>query len=894
MSDQRHDPATTPPPRGDDAGADSGPGRSQPTSRATLQPERWRRIAGVVEVALELDPATRSAYLEMLGRANEDLRWQVLAVLRAVGVVSSGDPLSEPTLPAAPLMKDRIGPWRVLELLGRGGMGAVFLAERDDEAYERRVAIKVISAGFEAPMVYRRFLAERQILAGFDHPYIARLLDGGAAHDGRPYLVMEYVDGVPFDRFCFERRVDLRARLFLFLKVCSAVAYAHRKLVVHRDLKPSNILVTADGEPKLLDFGIAKLLDPAGLPVELEATQTANAVLTPKWASPEQLRGEAISTGTDVYALGLLLFKILTGHLPHPEKQGLVETLESRNQVARPSREIEESGDTVLEAWPGASPRSVAQRLRGDLDNIVRKALRFEAAHRYPSVSALADDLRRFLDGRPVSATRDSLTYQSGKFIGRYRWQVLAAAVLFVSIVTTASVALYQANAVRREQAVTQLALESAEAQASRAEASQSFLASLLRAADETERRRQGLSLEDLLSEGLERIEEGAVADPAARLDLLSMLSISFLEFRDIDSSLRTLELATEAARESGADPLERANLLARLGTHLVFNNRFEEGAAACEEALEVAPPEAREVRLGCLATVRYSLEVLGRLSASATVTRQMMEIVGDMDEAELYGFMRRETNVLDDSIAKGHVEVAYYWTRSLAQIWASGGFGDLAIPPGSLDLMIALVEKQAYAEASALAVHRFGGDRFFHEHDIFTANAMLTWIDALLGLGELAEAGVRLDAVESMTAARLEDAAADPRARYLEGAIHYRRALLAGLLGDVDGRRRECAAALAISESLREELGFFLPVERLHLETLLEDGRLEEAGPLLSSLLDLGYRRPSTLRKARAAGLSPEPVEPLPDLAVELPANVEAIFQRLRPMPMPWERADP
>ncbi|MEO1370620.1 MAG: serine/threonine-protein kinase, partial [Acidobacteriota bacterium] len=291
MSDQRRDETPKPGPPAVGAGAGGGERPSSGSgsgSKTPLDPERWRRIAGIVEVALELDSATRAAYLEMLGRSNEDLRWQVLGVLRALGVVSSSDPLSEPTQPLPSSVQDRIGPWRVVRLLGRGGMGAVFLAERDDEAYERQVAIKVISAGFEAPVVYRRFLAERQILASFDHPNIARLLDGGAAHDGRPYLVMEYVDGVPLDRFCFDTGADLRARLRLFLKVCGAVAYAHRQLVVHRDLKPSNILVTPEGEPKLLDFGIAKLLDPAGLPQELELTRTANAVLTPKWASPEQ------------------------------------------------------------------------------------------------------------------------------------------------------------------------------------------------------------------------------------------------------------------------------------------------------------------------------------------------------------------------------------------------------------------------------------------------------------------------------------------------------------------------------------------------------------------------------------------------------------------------------
>ncbi|MEM8995728.1 MAG: serine/threonine-protein kinase [Acidobacteriota bacterium] len=895
MSDQRHDETSKPRTpavgggegRGDGASPESGSG-----SKTALDPERWRRIAGVVEVALELDSATRAAYLEMLGRSNEDLRWQVLGVLRALGVVSSSDPLSEPTQPLPSAVKDRIGPWRVVRLLGRGGMGAVFLAVRDDEAYERQVAIKVISAGFEAPVVYRRFLAERQILASFDHPNIARLLDGGAAHDGRPFLVMEYVDGVPLDRFCFEGGAGLRARLQLFLKVCGAVAYAHRQLVVHRDLKPSNILVTPEGEPKLLDFGIAKLLDPAGLPVELELTRTANAVLTPKWASPEQLRGEAITTATDVYALGLLLYKVLVGELPHGDSSHPADALHRRGSpVTRPSREIEAGAAGASVAWPDEAPRQVAHRLRGDLDNIVLKALRSEPSHRYPSVSAFADDLERFLDGRPVSATRDTVPYLLRKFTSRYRWQVLAAAVLFVSIVTTASLAVLQANALRQQQEQTQEALEVAEAEARRAEASQHFLADLLRAADETERRRQELSLQDLLTEGLDRLEGGAIGDPQARLDLLGMLTRSFLEFRDLRSSRRTLELAVEASEQAGAGPLERATLLAHLAAHQIFDNDLQDGMWSCGKALELAPPDAWTIRHDCLEYVRYAREERGQLLAATEASRQILDSVAELDGPAVDAFLAEPGNILQELIELGEVDTAYLWTRSIAQVWASRGPEPGSAPPRAVDLIVALIEKREYAQADRVGVLHFRREDL-HEHDIYAANGLGIWAEALVELGEWGRAAEVVDQVAATTDAMRALAPDDLRMRFLEGVVHHRRARIASARGDAEGWRRHIDAAIAVFDELRREMGFFLAVERFYLESLIEGGRLDDARLRLQALLDVGFRRPSTLSKARAAGLDIPDLPPPAPVDFAPPPNVQATFDRVAAVELPWEPA--
>ncbi|MEM8998564.1 MAG: serine/threonine-protein kinase, partial [Acidobacteriota bacterium] len=380
------------------SGSDSNYGRVAPIDSA-----RWRRVAGVIGVVLELDAATRAAYLASLAGQNPELHGQVLGILRHVGALPSRrSPGDEPTV-AEPRHRgrERNGPYRLITLLGRGGMGAVFLAHRDDDEFERRVAIKIIDSGVEAPTVYQRFISERQILASFDHPNIARLYDGGTADDGRPYFVMEHIDGVPIDRFCFERGLSLDDRLAVFRKVGDAVAYAHRQRVVHRDLKPSNILVTPAGEPKLLDFGIAKLLDPEAWPQGHEGTRTSLRPMTPNWASPEQLYGKPISRATDIYSLGLLLYKLTTGRLPFGTRRTVAEALESLEAVTRtprePSRVIAEDGPDSG-AWPDVDAGALAEAMRSGVDAVVLRALRFEGAERYGSVEAMLDDLERGLE----------------------------------------------------------------------------------------------------------------------------------------------------------------------------------------------------------------------------------------------------------------------------------------------------------------------------------------------------------------------------------------------------------------------------------------------------------------------------------------------------------------
>lgn len=346
----------------------------------------------------------------------------------------------------------RFGAWQTIRLLARGGMGEVWLARRADGQHEQRTALKILSPYLAAPNSVHRFRRERELLARLEHPNVARLLDGGMSSQGEPYLVMEYVEGVRLDRYCDGRRLSLPARLRLFLKVCAAVNAAHQFLVVHRDLKPSNILVTDEGEPKLLDFGIAKLIDAeAGL----EQTATANVFLTPMYASPEILRGQPATVASDIYSLGVLLYELLAGRRPFDAAKlspaGLMEAV-TQQDAPRPSVIAgSESGD--IAALRGMTPDKLKTALDGDLDSIALKALAKDPQERYASAAQLADDIRRYLDGQPVTAVQSNWVYVARKFVRRNRLAVSAVVVLLLSLGAGLAGTLWQAHIARQERA---------------------------------------------------------------------------------------------------------------------------------------------------------------------------------------------------------------------------------------------------------------------------------------------------------------------------------------------------------------------------------------------------------------------------------------------------------
>ena len=395
--------------------------------------ERWERVKQVLDVVESVRGPAREAALRAACGDDLELQDEVASLLaqeERIGVFERTS-LGEPA---------QIGPYRIQKLLGSGGMGAVYLAERCDDQYRKLVAIKLIQA-FGGPDLERRFRTERQILAGLEHPYIARLLDGGSLEDGRPYLVMEYVDGQRIDRYVAERKLLLADTLRLFLKVCSAVQFAHQNLVVHRDLKPGNILVTAGGEPRLLDFGIARLL--ADSNAESEHTRQFERVLTPSSASPEQVSGGAITTATDVYSLGVLLYRLLTGVSPYAG---------ARDLRTDPGRVIQEYDPPPASRAPGNTLR-MQRALKGDLDCVLSKALEKEPARRYPTVEEFAADIRRYLDGHPIAARKPTWFYRARKFVRRRHLPLSVAALLLLAITAGVSGTLLYARRARAAEA---------------------------------------------------------------------------------------------------------------------------------------------------------------------------------------------------------------------------------------------------------------------------------------------------------------------------------------------------------------------------------------------------------------------------------------------------------
>lgn len=405
---------------------------------------RWQQVKAVVGNALDASDTTeRSAFLARACADDTSLRREVESLLAHSSdrLDACADELGVSGLESLdPALDQRIGAYRIVRELGRGGMGTVYLASRADDEFQKEVAIKLLKRGTDTDEVLRRFRAERQILARLEHPNIARLLDGGTSDDGLPFFVLEYVDGARITDYCFANALDVHERIRLFLKACSAVRFAHQNLVVHRDLKPANILITAEGEPKLLDFGIAKLVDVSDSPLDVTAADRQR--LTPAYASPEQTRGDAITTVSDVYSMGALLYELLTGVSPHRFSNAAPGPTELLRVIAEeePQR-------------PSAVAAELAnrRRLNGDLDRILLKALRKDPAERYAGIGSFADDLRRYLGGLPVRARQPTFRYRAGKFIRRNKKGVVVGALALMSLLVGLVTAVWNARRAETE-----------------------------------------------------------------------------------------------------------------------------------------------------------------------------------------------------------------------------------------------------------------------------------------------------------------------------------------------------------------------------------------------------------------------------------------------------------
>ncbi len=518
-----------------------------------MEAERWEQVKEVLNEALERPSAQRLVFLREACGPDDSLRAEVESLLEEEE--EAEEFIEQPFfvrheedvdgLPA----ERRIERYELVRRLGRGGMGIVYLARRADQEFEQRVALKVIKRGMDSEEIVARFRYERQILANLDHPNIARLYDGGTTSDGLPYFAMEYVEGEPIRGYCADRRLGTRERLGLFLAVCDAVQFAHQNLVVHRDLKPANILVTPEGTVKLLDFGIAKLLGAAPSPL----TQMPGVgPLTPEYASPEQLRGEPVTTASDVYSLAVLLYQLLTGQLPYGGDTALVTRQRSPE---RPSSAV--SAETLPAA---VDMEKLRQELAGDLDHIVIKALRPEPGERYASARELAEDVERYLSGRPVLARKGSWLYTLNRFARRH-WPRLSAVAVALALVGGLGFSVRQSREVEaeRQRAELETAAERlrAERELSRAEGVESLLMDVLKGSDPETAARNPLTLFEILDRGAEAVRESQV-DPVSRAQILGTLGNVYLGLGRLEKAESLLRECVELRQDAfpGGHPL--------------------------------------------------------------------------------------------------------------------------------------------------------------------------------------------------------------------------------------------------------------------------------------------------------------------------------------------------
>ena len=637
-----------------------------------MNPENFARVLELFAEARECPPGEQAAFLAQACPDDEAVRQEVVSLLRAHG--------AEPDFLAAPVFQDglallnatatggelqpgaELGDCRILSLLGEGGMGEVYLAQ--DNKLERRVAVKLLKRRLDDGSLARRFRHERRVLAALTHPNIARLYGGGTTPEGRSYLVMEYVDGERLDRFCERRGLGVAERLTLFRKVCAAVAYAHQNLVVHRDLKPANIRVTPEGEPKLLDFGIAKLLDPeSGTAGQVDPTVTMDAAMTPEYASPEQIKGEPITTASDVYSLGVVLYELLCGQRPYASLKSrrpdeLVRAI-CEQEPPRPSTVASRTAATTATATvvAGASPvlrepaRKLRRQLEGDLDNIVAKALRKEPGRRYPSVLALSEDLRRHCEGLPVSARKDTLGYRAGKFVRRNKVGVAAAALVVLALLGGLAATTWQARVAKQErdrarqaQARADTALTQSELARKQAERLNGFLQTLLGSANPEKGQGRDLKVIQVLDQASGQLDEELAGQPALLAQAHQTIGQAYSGLKGIEPALRHLRTALALNRQVyGEANIVTARSKAALGEAILYLQRnYAEAEPLLREALAAEkrqPPADRSSLMAILLALDRILSVTDRYDEAGIVTRDLLATAREVsgENSELY-----------------------------------------------------------------------------------------------------------------------------------------------------------------------------------------------------------------------------------------------------------------
>ena len=529
-----------------------------------MEAERWQRIDDLLQGALDCAPDRRGAFLENACGQDAALRSEVESLLEAysrAGSLTAGPAFDDglrvlsqdqPEATTDSMLGRRIGPYQIIRLIGSGGMGAVYLAARVDGAFQKEVAVKVIRRGLDTDRIIRRFSSECQILASLDHPNITRVLDAGTTDDGLPYFVMEKMEGQPIDRFCQAAGLDLNGRLRLFRTVCEAVQCAHRNLIVHCDIKPGNVLVTAEGVPKLLDFGIARLLRPPADDATRDGATAALYLMTPEYASPEQVRGEPVTTVSDVYSLGILLYQLLTGELPN-------------RLLRRTPAEIERSICEQEPARPSlVAPRAIGRCLRGDLDNIVLMAIRKDPRQRYGSVEQVSEDIRRYLEGLPVTARPETRGYRAAKFVRRHKASVAAAILIFFLLAGGITATLWQAAVARHERDAARL--EQAKAARINAFLQEMVGYSAVTAGGPNHTSRDA-TVAEMLDDAAQRVETELADQPQVKAGMLATIGSTYMVQAKLDRAQRFLREAYDLdLKLYGPNSRQTASVMVPLG----------------------------------------------------------------------------------------------------------------------------------------------------------------------------------------------------------------------------------------------------------------------------------------------------------------------------------------
>ena len=625
-----------------------------------MRDDRWRALEPHLDRALDLSAPERQAWLESL-RAQDPRLAADLRGLLALHDGTSQDSFLEDAFPARPpsasLAGRTLGAYTLIEPIGQGGMGSVWLARRSDGRFEGRVAVKLLNASLVGRSGEERFRREGSILARLDHRHIARLLDAGVSDWGQPYLVLEHVDGEHIDRYCDVRRLGTETRLRLFLDVAAAVSLAHTNLVVHRDIKPSNVLVGQDGRVRLLDFGIAKLLeDGDGSGVETALTREGGRAFTPEFAAPEQLTGGVVTTSTDVHALGTLLYLLLTGAHPAGRARSTPALLLKAIVDTDPKRpsEAATAGDATARS---TTAEGLRRQLRGDLDTIVTKALKKDPADRYPSVDAMAEDVRRFLAHEPIGARPDSFGYRTAKFVRRHRIGVALGALALIGALSGTVAILWQADEARKQR-------DAAQAQLARATASSEFLGFLLSAAAPAGKK---FVVADLLQEGEEVVEKQFDKDDPLRAELLAGIGMQYLSAQRWEKAQPVLERAEKAASRS-ADPALRARARCPLALAYVVAGDTKRGEELISRTIADLPEDSPHALARAECLTRWS-EFGFFTDEGEPMVRRASEALSTVAGAPVPSLLTR----LD---AQSALAYGYYLTRENAK--ADAAFAEL------------------------------------------------------------------------------------------------------------------------------------------------------------------------------------------------------------------------